>query len=157
MDGYLSKPIDPRTLYAVVEEEAGAREADAAAAPVPGVVTFDEHALLRRVSGDTVLMAEVIRLFLDDCPTRLAAIADAVGREHAVDLRAAAHALKGAAANLSALNLVQTLDVLERVAAESHMNAAEGAWRQVAVAASLVVDTLRRHPGVIAQEVPCVS
>jgi two-component system sensor histidine kinase/response regulator len=157
MDGYLSKPIDPRTLYAAVEHEPGAGEPDDTIPPPPAEVTFDEQALLRRVSGDTVLMGEVIRLFLDDCPARLAAIADAVTREHAVDLRAAAHALKGAAANLSALNLVKTLDVLERVAAESHMNAAGGAWRQVAVEAALVVDTLRRYPGIVAQEAQCAS
>ena len=157
MDGYLSKPIDARTLYAAVEQEPDAGEPDDGIAPIPAAATFDDEALLRRVSGDEVLMAEVIRLFLDDCPARLGAIADAVARQNAVDLRAAAHALKGAAANLTALNLVQTLDVLERVAAESRMNAAEGAWRQVAVEASLVVDTLRRHAGEIALEVPCAS
>jgi hypothetical protein len=47
--------------------------------------------------------------------------------------------------------------VLERVAAESRMNAAEGAWRQVAVEASLFVDTLRRLAAGIPREVTCAS
>ena len=59
-------------------------------------------------------MTEVIRVFLEDLPVRLAAIKDAVTSRNAVALRAAAHALKGAAANLSAGGLVEAASVLER-------------------------------------------
>ncbi len=47
MDGYLSKPIDPSALFAVVEE--GGDGTSPAAAPAP--VVFDADALLRRLSG----------------------------------------------------------------------------------------------------------
>jgi CheY-like chemotaxis protein len=137
MDGYLSKPIDPQMLFAVIEKEQGASE------PTAAPVTFDEDALLKRVAGDAGLMNDVIRLFLDDCPARLAAIKDAVTRRHPEDLRAAAHALKGAAGNLSASALFHSADVLERLAAEARMDAAEAAWRQLSVEASHVMDVLR--------------
>jgi two-component system sensor histidine kinase/response regulator len=136
MDGYLSKPIDPQMLFAVVERQIGVSE------PPAEPVTFDEGALLKRVDGDTALMSDVIQLFLDDCPARLAAIKDAVTRRHPDDLRAAAHALKGSAGNLSATSLFHAADVLERVAAEGHMDAAEAAWRQLSVEASHVMDVL---------------
>ena len=142
MDGYLSKPIDPLVLFAAVEQdgESGGLPA-AAAAPL----TFDADALRRRVSGDDELMTDVIRVFLEDLPVRLAAIRDAVTSRDAVGLRAAAHALKGAAANLSAGGLVEAAGVLERLGAESRLDAAEAAWRPLSVEASHVIDVLRRH------------
>lgn len=115
-------------------------------------MTFDEGALLRRVDGDAALMSDVIQLFLDDCPARLAAIKDAVTRRHPDDLRAAAHALKGSAGNLSATSLFHAADVLERVAAERHMDAAEAAWRQLSVEASHVMDVLRSRPEPVTTE-----
>ncbi|MBA3886269.1 MAG: response regulator [Acidobacteria bacterium] len=142
MDDYLAKPIDPRLLFEAVEQrqdEAPAERPQAAARPV----AFDEEALLERVSGDAALMAEVIALFLDDCPNRLTAIRDAVTDRNADALRAAAHALRGAAGNLGAIALAEAASVAERVGAEARMDAAEGAWRQVSAEATLVIDLLR--------------
>jgi two-component system, sensor histidine kinase len=142
MDGYLSKPIDPPRLFAAVEQDGGSGCVQAAGA---GRVTFDEDALRHRLSGDDDLMTDVIRLFLEDLPVRLAAIRDAVNGGNADALRAAAHALKGAAGNLSAGGLSEAARVLERVGADSQMDAAEAAWRQLSVEASSVMDVLRRH------------
>jgi two-component system sensor histidine kinase/response regulator len=147
MDGYLSKPIDPSMLFAVVELEggsdgAGGRDLQTAFA---GPITFDENALRVRLSGDDQLMTDVIRMFLEDLPLRLAAIKDAVTSRNADALRAAAHALKGSAGNLSAGGLFDAAAVLERVGAESRMDAAEGAWRQLSVAAANVIDVLRQR------------
>ena len=89
-------------------------------------------------------MTDVIRMFLEDLPVRLAAISEAVSAGNAEAVRAEAHALKGAAASLSALGLFEAAHVLERVAAESHMEAAEAAWRQLSVEACNVIDVLRR-------------
>jgi signal transduction histidine kinase/CheY-like chemotaxis protein len=154
MDGYLSKPIDPAMLFAVVEQD-GKGDGGGIQAAVAGPVTFDAGALLQRVSGDHDLMTDVIRLFLEDLPDRLAAIHDAVTARNAEGLRAAAHALKGAAANLSAGGLFDMAAVLERIAAESHMDAAEAAWRQLSVEASNVIDVLRRHSA--SAHEPCAS
>ena len=100
-------------------------------------------ALRDRLSGDDELITDVIRLFLEDCPVRLAAIKDAVTRKHAEDLRTSAHALKGSAANLSATGLFEAARVLERMGAESRMAGAEGAWRQLSMEASHVISVLR--------------
>ena len=145
MDGYLSKPMDPHMLFAVVEQDGVADDANVQTA-VDGRVTFDEDALGHRLSGDHELITDVIRVFLEDLPGRLAAIKDAVTGRNAEALRAAAHALKGAAGNLSAGGLSEAARVLERAGAESRMDAAEAAWRQLAVEASHVIDVLRRRP-----------
>jgi two-component system sensor histidine kinase/response regulator len=155
MDGYLAKPVDPQMLFTVVEQGAATSAPDSvpaaggrlidSAAPAPG--TFDEAALWTRVDGDQELMAEVVRVFLEDCPARLVAIRQAIERRDSEAIRTAAHALKGAAGNLSATGLFEAARVLERLGVESRLDAAEGAWRQLAAEAANVIDALRRFSG----------
>jgi HPt (histidine-containing phosphotransfer) domain-containing protein len=143
MDGYLSKPINPQMLFAVIEGGLDGSGAHPEAAPPAVATTFDRGALLNRLSGDETLLSDVIGVFLHDCPTHLAAISDAVTTRNPDALRAAAHALKGAAGNLSATRLCAAADVLERIGAASRMDAAEGAWRQLSVESSQLMDVLR--------------
>jgi CheY-like chemotaxis protein len=142
MDGYLSKPIDPVLLFAAVEQ-CGVGSGVHAALVRP--VTFDEGALLDRVSGDHALMNTVIGMFLDDLPVRLAAILEAVTRRDADALRTAAHALKGVAANLSAGGLVDAATALERLGTDGHMDAAHVGWQQLSVEATNFTDLLGRR------------
>jgi signal transduction histidine kinase/CheY-like chemotaxis protein len=154
MDGYLSKPIDPAALFAVVEENGdGPGVQTAIAAPV----TFDADALRHRLSGDDELMTDLIQVFLKDLPVRLAAIRTAVTDRNAEGLRTAAHALKGAAGNLSAGRLFEAAGVLEHIGGGSHMEAAEGAWRQLSVEASDVIDLLRRQSRPAKEPTTCAS
>jgi CheY-like chemotaxis protein/HPt (histidine-containing phosphotransfer) domain-containing protein len=141
MDGYLSKPIDPHKLFAAVEEGGEGSMPTAAAAPV----AFDEDGLRQRLGGDDELMTDVIQVFLEDLPARLAAIRDAVNNRNAGALHAAAHALKGSAGNLSAGGLFEAARVLERIATESRMDAAEAGWRRLSVEAANIIDVLRHH------------
>jgi signal transduction histidine kinase/CheY-like chemotaxis protein len=161
MDGFLSKPIDPHLLFAVVEGtiDSGSAPPPTAMTPssVDGRATFDPEALRHRLSGNRTLMADVIRVFLEDLPLRMAAIHDAVARRDTAALSAAAHALKGAAGNLSAGGLSEAAHVLERIADESHMDAAEAAWRQLSVEASHVIDRLRRHGPSTTEPTACES
>jgi HPt (histidine-containing phosphotransfer) domain-containing protein len=98
---------------------------------------------MARVGGDPELFAEVIQLFLADCPVRVAAINAAVEARDAEGIRVAAHALKGAAGNLSATGLVAAARTLERLGAEGGVNAAPSALRQLKVQAAMAMDTLR--------------
>jgi PAS domain S-box-containing protein len=141
MDGYVSKPLDPRMLFAVVEDETPAVPA-AAASPSP---TFDRTAALGRLDGDEALLSDVIGVFLDDCPARLKAIKAAVDAREPETIRIEAHGLKGAAGNLSATSLFDAAEILERVGAESRLEAAEAAWRRLSMAAAEVLTTLKQH------------
>jgi HPt (histidine-containing phosphotransfer) domain-containing protein len=135
MDGYISKPLDPRMLFSIVEDDTPA----AATAS-----TFDRTAALESVDGDEALLSDVIGVFLDDCPVRLKAIKAAVDARQAEAIRIEAHGLKGAAGNLSATSLFDAAEVLERVGAESRLDAAEAAWRRLSIAATEVLTTLRQ-------------
>ncbi|MEP6914205.1 MAG: response regulator, partial [Acidobacteriota bacterium] len=136
MDGYLSKPINQTLLFQVVEEGSSG----SAAKPE----TFNETTLMDRLGGDTELLHDVIRLFLDDCPPRVAAIKAAVDQGDGVLLRNTAHALKGAAANLSASALFEAAQTLERLGAENRLEPAAAAWRVLSTEATTLMDTFRR-------------
>ena len=64
--------------------------ADAGAFPV-----FDAAAFERQTGGDTDLRHEIIGMFLEDCPVRVAAVHAAVEQGDAPALASAAHMLHG--------------------------------------------------------------
>jgi HPt (histidine-containing phosphotransfer) domain-containing protein len=127
-------------LFAIVEDETPVAPAAAST-----LSTFDRTAALQRVDGDEALLSDVIGMFLDDCPARLKAIKAAVDAKESEAIRIEARGLKGAASNLSAASLFDAAEILERVGAESRLDAAEAAWRRVSMAASEVLTTIRKH------------
>jgi len=151
MDGYLAKPIDRARLLAVVED--GSAGDPAGAAP-PAAAAFDRALLLARLGGDEALLALVVQLFLEDCPGRLAAIRQAVDARDAEALEASAHALKGAAANLSASRLMAAAAALEGAAREQQLECADAGWRLVVNEASALMDALGHTHALAAGEVP---
>jgi signal transduction histidine kinase/DNA-binding response OmpR family regulator len=98
MDDYLTKPLDPAELFAAVERIAvqvgspqarlAAQEADSAA---------DE--ILRRVDGNHDLARRITAVFLNDTPSLLDELRDAVESGNWNEAAALAHRLKGSAAN----------------------------------------------------------
>jgi CheY-like chemotaxis protein len=142
MDGYMSKPIDPGMLYATLEHEPNAVQKVKPTAE-PSSAPIDREGVMHRLGGDEQLFGEVIKLFLEDCPARLAAIKEAVHCGDAEAIRTTAHALKGAAGNLSATGLFEAARTLERLGAEGRVEAAEAAWRHLSAKAAEVIDALR--------------
>ena len=105
-------------LFAVVEQGAAGSNPPADAL---GPASLDREAMMERPGGDADLSADVVDLFLEDCLPHVAAIEAAVGARDADRLRAAAHVLKGVAANLSAAVLFEAAQTLERLGAESRL------------------------------------
>jgi CheY-like chemotaxis protein len=136
MDGYLSKPLDPRLLFSIAES-------DTLRGP-PSALAVDRMTILERMNGDEALVSDVIRLFLDDCPARLRAIKAAVDARDGEAIRIEAHGLKGAAGNLSATGLFDAAQTLERIGAEARLDAASAAWRLLSIEASQALDALRQ-------------
>ncbi len=104
MDGYVSKPILPRSLHAEIER---CLDPFAKGIPVTTETTtsgelFDRSMLLERVEGDHELLNELIQLYVEDAPGLLAAMRDALERGNMPDLERSAHSMKGAAGNLCA-------------------------------------------------------
>jgi signal transduction histidine kinase/CheY-like chemotaxis protein len=118
MDEYLTKPLDSRRLCTLVEYLAGigTERNEGFASELIGISSEDaSDAVLARMGGDRQLLAEVARLFVEDAPRHLEAIAQAIANRDAESLRRAAHALKGAAANFDAQSVVDLARELERI------------------------------------------
>jgi two-component system sensor histidine kinase/response regulator len=125
MDDYLSKPFRPRELATVLERWVGpspaahcSESATAQAAPAaPPAALPDpiDRAHLGRLRP--ALVAELITLFRQAAPQRVAALRDACQRGDAAALSNAAHALKGEAAAIGAHELEDLCRALERLGA----------------------------------------
>jgi two-component system, sensor histidine kinase and response regulator len=155
MDGYLSKPIDPLTLFAMVEQEAPAPIQLELAAPDGPRRAVDLDAVMRRLGGDQDLFREVAQLFLGDCPLRLEDIDAAVASADLGQIRFAAHALKGAAGNLSAAELVAAAAALEACGSDGRVHDATAAAGQVVNEARRVMAFLQSELALA--QVSCVS
>jgi two-component system, sensor histidine kinase and response regulator len=140
MDGYIPKPIERNTLFAVVEQDTAV---PAGAFDLTPLNVFNRTALLERLGGDEQLLARVVGLFLEDCPARMAAIKEAVDAQSPERIRTEAHALKGAAANLSVSELVEAARVLEQIGAEGRVEAAAAAWGRLESEAKRAMDAVR--------------
>jgi CheY-like chemotaxis protein len=77
MDGYLSKPIDPAMLRAVVEGGPESMPPGTVAQPSAATqraLPIGAQQVIERLGGDEKLLLDVAQVFLPDCPRRLADI-----------------------------------------------------------------------------------
>jgi HPt (histidine-containing phosphotransfer) domain-containing protein len=88
---------------------------------------FDRAALLERVEGDVELLSEIVGLFLEESPSLLAGVAEAVAAGNAAGLKRAAHTLKGAASNFGATEVVAVALELEAIGRSGNLAAARAA------------------------------
>jgi two-component system, sensor histidine kinase and response regulator len=108
MDDYLSKPLRPNELDAVLERWLGAAPATAAgaaSAAEPGDGLVDDERM--RVFRDDYpeIVDQLVDLFVDSTPPLLADLRRAAGDEDAEAVRRAAHKLKGSCQNIGAARL----------------------------------------------------
>jgi HPt (histidine-containing phosphotransfer) domain-containing protein len=96
------------------------------------------------MGGDAQLLSEIIQLFLTECPAQLAAIKAAVDARDSQGIVREAHALKGAAGNLSAFGIFEMAEILEELGRASRFDAADAAWRRLADETANALDALRR-------------
>jgi CheY-like chemotaxis protein len=137
MDEYLTKPLDSRQLCETVE-----RVAAGLAAAAPAETQALQAAVLARIGGDVDLLADISRLFIDGAPRHLASIRAAIDAGDAEALQRAAHALKGAAANFDAADLVASARRLEEIGRTRDLAAAETAWNALTVEMQHLLDAL---------------
>jgi signal transduction histidine kinase/DNA-binding response OmpR family regulator/HPt (histidine-containing phosphotransfer) domain-containing protein len=128
MDDYISKPVRVEELDAVLarwvaraeepEVLAGASEAsvrDEFPVTEPDVPVLDGSVIdgLRSLGGEEGIVAELVGMFLEDTPPRLASLREAMQRGDARDVEDFAHALKGSASNMGAALLAEVCARLE--------------------------------------------
>ena len=118
MDAYVSKPLEARQLFAVIDSVLPAPTDPESSAPgqatpteaetgtlaqtAPAEAVFDRDATLDRVDGNRELLRELIGLFFDEIPGLLSTIQETITQCDAKALERTAHTLKGAVGNFSA-------------------------------------------------------
>lgn len=131
MDGYVRKPIHPEELFKAIENLVPCDVGTALETlEVPSTAeAFDQTALLVRLEGDEELLQELIVLFLDDAPQRLARLREAAAGHDLPALAQAAHTLKGAMGNLCA---TRAFDAAQRLESLAHAGDAQHAGEALA-------------------------
>jgi CheY-like chemotaxis protein len=120
MNDYVTKPIEPDTLYAVlanwVQGDAGAVASAVPppvlpqAAPRPGI---DIPAALERLGGHGALLNRLLNLFIQDFGASLQHIEEAIASGDLDRAAQLVHKVRGAAGNLSATGLFDAAGALE--------------------------------------------
>ena len=130
MDGYVAKPIDPQELFNALHSVSGMGDADdledrPASGASGAEPILNSQEFLDRIEGDTELYREALDLFRQECPQMMAAISSAVKEKNADKVYSAAHALKGAAANVCAIAVSKQAARLERAGREKNLRHAD--------------------------------
>ena len=122
MNDYLAKPVELDRLADVLGKwlpaPADAAGSDAEQPPTAGgersKTVFDDEALLRRLRGDRQLATAVLKGFLSNFPSQLRCLRQRLEGADGPGVRLQMHALKGAAATVSAQGLHAIAAAMER-------------------------------------------
>jgi two-component system, sensor histidine kinase and response regulator len=128
MDGYLAKPIDPKTFLQTVEgisQRATGSESDENEETAGAAGALDGKALLARFSGNRKLLRNIVKTFREDCPHMMGQIRAALTAHDAVALADGAHALKGSIRNFGESAALETTREMEKAARHGKL---DGAW-----------------------------
>ncbi|HEY0701496.1 MAG TPA: response regulator [Candidatus Acidoferrales bacterium] len=129
MDGYLTKPLEPKTFLRTVEEivvqpdKLSAAETDASAAAPEE--QLDVAALMERFSGNKKLLRTIVGTFREDCPKMMARIRNGLNAHDAALLADGAHALKGSVGNFGPSAALETAREMEKNGRQGKL---DGAW-----------------------------
>jgi CheY-like chemotaxis protein/HPt (histidine-containing phosphotransfer) domain-containing protein len=120
MDDYISKPVNPQELRAIlarlVPRAPAPRESAALSEESPAAVSpIDESVIanLRNIDPDGSLLREVVDTFIRIAPLRLATLWKASQKPDAGSLERAAHSFRGSCANLGARRMADICARLE--------------------------------------------
>jgi two-component system sensor histidine kinase/response regulator len=131
MDGYVSKPLQARELFAAIESllpaSAAIQAAVEEAPPARAEPVFDHAAALERFGGDQALMREILDLFLEETPMLLGQIRAALAAGDTEVLERSAHSLKGSVGTFGAKPAARAAQELENRAKAHDFAAAPAA------------------------------
>jgi PAS domain S-box-containing protein len=125
MDGYLAKPLDPKTFLQTVEGTVSSPAVDQRGGDTAESkgTALDGPALLARFGSDGKLVRALVRTFAEDCPEMMARIRKALTARDAPALADAAHALKGSVGNFGATGAFETARDIEKEARQGKLDA----------------------------------
>jgi len=149
MDGYVSKPIQAAALLAALADVLGEvdkpNRAEATAALTGEVI--DSSVALARVEGDKALLQELAELFLEEGPTLLSDVREAVAAGEPEEVRCTAHKLKGSVGTFAAKAAVEAALKLETMGHDGDLAEAEDAYAGLEIEMERLRQTLTELAG----------
>jgi CheY-like chemotaxis protein len=136
MDDYLSKPLQPADLHALLDHLV-LDGADCASEEV-----IDEVSLLRYVDGDIALVGSLAALMLKETPRGMEEIEAALASEDMEQVQRAVHRFKGSSRTMSASACTAAAERLEAAAHEGDREGLREAWAALQAAVERLVPTL---------------
>jgi signal transduction histidine kinase/HPt (histidine-containing phosphotransfer) domain-containing protein/ActR/RegA family two-component response regulator len=127
MNDFITKPVTLERLRSVLEQtEVAGPARPEQPATICGTVTLDA-AFLLRLSQEIGLdgVAEMVNIFLEDAPARMAAIRRGVANGASQTVRREAHALAGAASNVGLSRLSEAAGALQNAIERTAMDATD--------------------------------
>ncbi len=129
MNDYLSKPIHPELVteklvrWLAIEAIFSSEDHVNAKIQVEDNTNadWDQNEVHERVNGESEQLSALIELFLEDIPTQIQALKNAVESNNFTAICHTAHAIKGVAANLSGLRLQRLAAQIEEDARDEDM------------------------------------
>jgi len=149
MDDYIGKPFSRQDLRVVLEHwltpdpqarPSLPREPLPKAEVAPRSAVFDRESILDRVNYDEQVLAQVMRLFIQEAPGELEKLRAFISQGRAEEAGQKAHRIKGSAAMLSCPTLTQVAADMEKAGKADDLAALEGALPALDAAFSQVRD-----------------
>jgi signal transduction histidine kinase/DNA-binding response OmpR family regulator len=126
MDDYVAKPLQSRELYAAIERVRGGdenhweREGRSTTDSDP---VIDHELLMESSCGDPALAADLIRMYLDQSPIRIAELQSALDSNDRGAMERAAHQLRGSLGTIGASHVVEVATRLEELSRSAALEA----------------------------------
>jgi len=116
MDGYISKPVSPGTMFAEIARcvDGAERKTTMNNEPQDSNELLNRSLLLDRLEGDQELLLELLHVFQEETPRLLAAMKEAIQMRDMNGLSRSAHSMKGAAGTISAIRTATDASQLEQ-------------------------------------------
>ncbi len=123
MDDYLTKPVKPSQILEILQRYCGAgtvpdqpvvtEESTPAGETIP---VFAKEDLLERLGGAEALIPRFMGLFFKGAEPNMAALGEAISAGDPDKVRTTSHAIKGASANIGAMQMRETAAAIEAAA-----------------------------------------
>jgi signal transduction histidine kinase/CheY-like chemotaxis protein/tetratricopeptide (TPR) repeat protein len=130
MDDYLSKPIQAKTLYEMVEGVAASAQVnnDTLVDSTPTESILDWDAAVDRIGGREDLLKQMVTLFYKEAGKLLPSLQDAIGQQDAAKVRRLAHSVKGSASCFAAPAAISAATRVEFMGQDEDLTGAEEAF-----------------------------
>jgi CheY-like chemotaxis protein len=157
MDNYISKPIDPVQLYALLDEykpsnqntvTASGRPLDVHASESDNTMNiksdvFDFEAALERIPGGMDIVKEMAELMMTECPKLLAELRAGLDTGKAQEVQRAAHTIKGSASVFGAKYVVERASRMEQMGREGDLSEGAAAFADLEIELNRLIAAMK--------------